>query len=139
MAITALAPAISRSKQKVIERSSEVALRLVPKIDMDKRADQKVFILFLTGIGALGLVSLLFVNTLLAQDAFKLSKLQLEARLLTDQREAYIRQLDRISSPMSLAAAATEMGMKPSSNPVFLKLDEPLVPATEAVAGGSIG
>ena len=139
MAITALAPAISRSKQKVIERSSEVALRLVPRIDMDKRADQNVFILFLTGIGALGLVSLLFVNTLLAQDAFKLSKLQLEARLLTDQREAYIRQLDRISSPMSLAAAATEMGMKPSSNPVFLNLDEPLVPAAEAVAGGSIG
>ena len=139
MAITALAPAISRSKQKVIDRSSEVALRLVPKIDMDKRADQKFFILFLTGIGALGLVALLFINTLLAQDAFKLSKLQLEARLLTDQREAYIRQLDRISSPMSLAAAATEMGMKPSSNPVFLNLDEPLVPAAEAVAGGSIG
>ena len=139
MAITALAPAISRSKQKVIDRSSEVALRLVPKIDMDKRADQKVFILFLTGIGALGLVALLFINTLLAQDAFKLSKLQLEARLLTDQREAYIRQLDRISSPMSLAAAATEMGMKPSSNPVFLNLDEPLVPAAEAVSGGSIG
>ena len=139
MAITALAPAISRSKQKVIERSSEVALRLVPQIDMDKRADQKVFILFLTGIGALGLVSLLFINTLLAQDAFKLSKLQLEARLLTDQREAYIRQLDRISSPMALAAAATEMGMKPSTNLAFLNLDEPLVPTAEAVAGGSIG
>ena len=139
MAITALTPAISRSKRKVIERSSEVALRLVPKIDIDKRADQKVFILFLTGIGALGLVSLLFVNTLLAQDAFKLSKLQLEARLLTDQREAYIRQLDRISSPMSLAAAATEMGMTPSATPAFLNLDEPKVPTTEAVAGGSIG
>jgi hypothetical protein len=139
MAITALAPAISRSKRKVIERSSEVALRLVPKIDIDKRADQKVFILFLTAIGALGLVALLFINTLLAQDAFKLSKLQLESRLLTDQREAYIRQLDRISSPMALAAAATEMGMKPSATPAFLTLDEPLVPTAEAVAGGSIG
>jgi hypothetical protein len=139
MAITALAPAINRSKNRVIERSSEVALRLVPKIDMDKRADQKVFILFLTGIGVLGLVSLLFINTLLAQDAFKLSKLQLEARLLTDQREAYIRQLDRISSPMALAAAATEMGMTPSATPTFLDLDEPVVPATKAVAGGSIG
>lgn len=139
MAITALAPAISRSKQKVIERSSEVALRLVPRIDIDKRADQKVFILFLTGIGALGLVALLFINTLLAQDAFKLSKLQLESRLLTDQREAYIRQLDRISSPIALAAAATEMGMKPSAAPAFLNLDEPLVPTAEAVAGGSIG
>jgi len=139
MAITALAPAISRSKKKVIERSSEVALRLVPKIDIDKRADQKVFILFLTAIGALGLVVLLFINTLLAQDAFKLSKLQLESRLLTDQREAYIRQLDRISSPMALAAVATEMGMKPSATPASLTLDEPLVPTADAVAGGSIG
>jgi len=139
MAITALSPAISRSKQKVIERSSEVALRLVPKIDIDKRADQKVFILFLTGIGALGLVALLFINTLLAQDAFKLSKLQLEERLLTDQREAYIRQLDRISSPMSLAAAATDMGMRPSTDPAFLNLDEPLVLPAKAVAGGSSG
>jgi hypothetical protein len=139
MAITALAPVINRSRKKVIERSSEVALRLVPKIDIDKRADQKVFILFLTGIGALGLVSLLFINTLLAQDAFKLSKLQLEARLLTDQREAYIRQLDRISSPMALAAAASKMGMNPSANPQFLNLDEPLVPATDVVAGGPIG
>jgi hypothetical protein len=31
------------------------------------------------------------------------------------------------------------MGMKPSSSPVFLNLDESLVPATEAVAGGSNG
>ena len=139
MAMTALAPAITRSKQKVIERSSEVVLRLVPKIDTDKRADQKVFMLFLTGIGVLGLISLLFVNTLLAQDAFKLSKLQLEARLLTDQREAYIRQLDRISSPMSLSAAATKMGMKPSDNPQFLNLDAALVPAVDVATGGSIG
>ena len=139
MAITSLAPAITRSKQKVIERSSEVALRLVPKIDIDKRADQKVFMLFLTGIGVLGLVSLLLVNTLLAQDAFKLSKLQLEARLLTDQREAYIRQLDRISSPMALAAAATKMGMTPSTTPTFLNLNEPKVPVTESIAGGPIG
>jgi hypothetical protein len=40
---------------------------------------------------------------------------------------------------MALAAAATEMGMKPPTNPAFLNLDEPLVPTTEAVAGGSIG
>jgi hypothetical protein len=138
MAITALAPAINRSRKKVIERSSEVALRLVPKIDTEKRADQKVFILFLTGIGVLGLVSLLFINTLLAQDAFKLSKLQLEARLLTDQREAYIRQLDRISSPMALSVAALGMGMKPSEEPKFLILDK-VKTATADVAGGSIG
>ena len=137
MAITALAPAISRSKQRVIERSSEVALRLVPKIDTDKRADQKVFILFLTGIGVMGLVALLFINTLLAQDAFKLSKLQLESRLLTDQREAYLRQLDLISSPAALASAAVKLGMKPTDNPAFINLDAPAIPT--AIAGGPIG
>ena len=135
--MTALAPAITRSKQKVIERSSEVALRLVPKIDIEKRADQKVFILFLTAVGAMGLVALLFINTLLAQDAFKLSKLQLEARLITDQREAFIRQLDLVSSPVALASAATKLGMKPSENPQFLNLDAPITPV--AVAGGTIG
>jgi hypothetical protein len=40
---------------------------------------------------------------------------------------------------MSLAAAATEMGMKPSDNPQFLNLDAALVPAVDVVAGGSIG
>jgi hypothetical protein len=121
----------------VIERSSQVVLGLVPKIDTSKRADQKTFILFLTGIGAIGLVILLFVNTMLAQDAFKLSKLQLEARLLTDQREAYTRQLELISAPMHLAKAATEMGMKPAGSPQFLNLDSPTV--IEEVNGGSIG
>jgi hypothetical protein len=137
MAITALAPAINRSKARVIERSSQVVLGLVPKIDTSKRADQKTFILFLTGIGAIGLVILLFVNTMLAQDAFKLSKLQLEARLLTDQREAYTRQLELISAPMHLAKAATDMGMKPSGSPQFLNLDTPTI--IEEVNGGSIG
>ena len=122
MAITALAPAISRSKQKVIERSSEVALRLVPKIDTDKRADQKVFILFLTGIGIMGLVSLLFINTLLAQDAFTLSNLKIEAKAVADQRDAINRSIDSHAAPDSLATKAEALGMKPSETPIFLNL-----------------
>jgi hypothetical protein len=40
---------------------------------------------------------------------------------------------------MALSNAATEMGMAPSAAPIFLNLDEPKIPTTEAVAGGSIG
>jgi len=42
---------------------------------------------------------LLVVNILLAQDAFTLSELKAEAKIVADQREAINRQIDRASSP----------------------------------------
>jgi hypothetical protein len=65
---------------------------------------------------------LLFVNTLLAQDAFILSNLKADAKAVADQREAIARNMDEVSSPAALAAAAAALGMKPSQSPVFLNL-----------------
>jgi hypothetical protein len=70
---------------------------------------------------------LLLINTLLAQDAFELTSLKLEAELVSDEREAIARQMDKLSSPDALARAATELGMKPSENPTFLSLDKPVI------------
>jgi hypothetical protein len=70
---------------------------------------------------------LLLINTLLAQDAFELTHLKLEAKLVSDEREAIARQMDKISSPEALAKAATDLGMKPSETPTFLSLDKPVV------------
>jgi hypothetical protein len=70
---------------------------------------------------------LLLINTLLAQDAFELTSLKLEAKLVSDEREAIARQMDKLSSPDALARAATELGMKPSENPTFLSLDKPVI------------
>jgi hypothetical protein len=70
---------------------------------------------------------LLLINTLLAQDAFELTSLKLEAKLVSDEREAIARQMDKLSSPDALARAATELGMKPSENPTFLSLDKPAI------------
>ena len=127
MAMTAFAPAITRSKEIFAEKSSQVVLKLVPDISSGKQADRKFFAKFVTVVGVIGLMFLLLINTLLAQDAFELTSLKLEAKLVSDEREAIARQMDKLSSPDALARAATELGMKPSENPTFLSLDEPVI------------
>ena len=127
MAMTAFAPAITRSKEIFAEKSSQVVLKLVPDISSGKQADRKFFAIFVTVVGVIGLMFLLLINTLLAQDAFELTSLKLEAKLVSDEREAIARQMDKLSSPDALARAATELGMKPSENPTFLSLDKPVI------------
>jgi hypothetical protein len=122
MALTSLAPAVTRSKKILAEKSTEVALKLVPEPTAGKQADRRFFAVFVSIVGTLGLLLLLFINTLLAQDAFKLSELKAEAKLVSDQREAIAREIDAISSPEALAQKATELGMKPSKVPNFLEL-----------------
>ena len=123
MAMTALAPAITRSKEIFVEKTSQVALKLVPDLSDGKQADRKFFATFVSVVGGIGLMLLLLINTLLAQDAFELTSLKLEAKLVSDEREAIARQIDKLSSPEALAKSATALGMKPSENPTFLSLD----------------
>jgi hypothetical protein len=127
MAMTAFAPAITRSKEIFAEKSSQVVLKLVPDISSGKQADRKFFATFVTVVGVIGLMFLLLINTLLAQDAFELTSLKLEAKLVSDEREAIARQMDKLSSPDALARAAIELGMKPSETPTFLSLDKPVI------------
>jgi hypothetical protein len=127
MAMTALAPAITRSKEIFAEKTSQVALKLVPDLSDGKQADRKFFAIFVSIVGGIGLMFLLLINTLLAQDAFELTSLKLEAKLVSDEREAIARQIDKLSSPEALAKSATALGMKPSENPTFLSLDKPVI------------
>jgi hypothetical protein len=122
MAMTALLPAIARSKELISEKTSQVALKLVPDLSAGKQADRKYFASFVSVVGAAGLLFLLLINTLLAQDAITLKNLKLEAKMVSDEREAIARTIDRISSPDALAKAATAFGMKPSETPIFLDL-----------------
>jgi len=124
--MTAFAPAITRSKEILAEKSSQVVLKLVPDVSGGQQADRKYFAKFVTVVGAIGLMLLLLINTLRAQDAFELTSLKLEAKLISDEREAIARQIDKISSPGALAKAAADLGMKPSENPTFLTLDKPV-------------
>jgi len=125
--MTALAPAITRSKEIFVEKTSQVALKLVPNVSDGKQADRKFFAIFVSIIGGIGLMLLLLINTLLAQDAFELTSLKIEAKLVSDEREAIARQIDELSSPEALAKSAKSLGMKPSVNPTFLSLDKPVI------------
>jgi hypothetical protein len=124
MAMTAFAPAITRSKELLAQKSSKVALKLVPDISAGKQADRKFFAVFVSVVGISGLLFLLVLNTVLAQDAFELTHLKLESKMISDQREAIAREIDRQSSPESLARIAVALGMKPSESPTFLNLDQ---------------
>lgn len=120
--MTAFAPAITRSRELLVNKGTEVALKLVPYSDSDVAHNRKYFAKFVSALGILTLLFLLLINTLLAQDAFTLSHLKLEARMVSDEREAIARKMDTLSSPANLAKAATSLGMKPSNNPTFLTL-----------------
>lgn len=113
-------------RQKFSEKSVEVFLRLVPNVSSAAQATHRFFAIFLSAIAGAGLLVLLIINILLAQDAFTLSELKLEAKLVADQREAIDRQIDQVSSPAALAKTATDLGMQASQSPIFLNL------ATEA-------
>ena len=121
--MTALAPAISRSREIMATKRAEVALKLVPDNLEATQENRKYFAKFVSIVGLLTLMFLLFINTLLAQDAFTLSHLKLETKMVSDQREAIARQIDTLSSPENLAKAATALGMKPSQTPTFLTLN----------------
>ena len=117
-------------RQKLSERSAEVFLKLVPNVSDGAQATHRFFATFLSAVAGIGLLALLVINILLAQDAFTLSELKAEAKLVADQREAINRQIDRASSPEVLAKSAAELGMRPSESPVFLNL----APVADAMA-----
>jgi hypothetical protein len=126
--------AIKAPRQKLTEKSVEVFLKLVPSVSEGAQATHRFFATFLSVVAGIGLLILLAVNILLAQDAFTLSELKAEAKVVADQREAINRQIEASSSPEALAAKALALGMRPSDSPVFLNLDE----VAQAVAKGDI-
>ena len=112
----------AKNRKPVGERTAEVILGLFPDVSSGARATQKYFAKFLTIVSVLGFLALLGINTLLAQDAFTLSNLKIEAKAVADQRDAINRSIDSYAAPERLAAAATALGMRPSETPVFLDL-----------------
>jgi hypothetical protein len=122
MAIFELAPAIKNSRKIVRAQTNKAVLRLVPEAKTGQVAGDKTFAIFLLAIFIAGLISLLAINTALTRDAFLLGQLKQEAQLLTDQREAILREVAAKSSPDQLAERAAQLGMVASVNPRFLDL-----------------
>jgi len=126
MALSALAPAVAKSRKAVVDRSARAVLRLVPdlKPTPGEQASDRLFYALIGFILSLGLLGLLGINILLGNDAVRIKELKLEAIAINEEREAALREVARISTPENLAARATTLGMVPSNTPRFLDLTE---------------
>lgn len=124
MATSFLAPAIARSRELVISRSTQAVLQLVPELKKEEGEEIHIraFVFILSGIFGVGLLSLLLINTSLTQDAFVLQRLKHNVNVTNDQRDAILRTVATSSSPENLSVLAKKMGMVPANNPQFIDI-----------------
>src|SRR2546430_792013 len=75
------------------------------------------FVLLIVGLLGGALVSLLLLNTVLAQDAFTLSELQRDNRQLAERKQALQADIARESDPEVLHRKALGLNMKDPQGP----------------------
>lgn len=90
------------------------------------------FVLLIVGLLSGALVSLLLLNTVLAQDAFELTRLQQSTKQLEQERQALTLENAEEESPAQLGLKAKNLGMVQPTQPAFI--DGP----TGRVLGGSV-
>jgi len=117
------AASVARALPRALQQSPRPAyLRLVAA--RRSSAAKTPFVVVVVLILVTGLLGLLALNTVLAQDAFRLHSLQVSSRVLADREQALQRQVADLQSPQSLAARATRLGMVPGGPPAFLRLPD---------------
>ena len=82
------------------------------------------FVVAVVGLLVAGLLGLLLLNTIVAQDAFRLHDLQKQGRLLADREQELAKQVQGLQAPGSLSDHAIALGMVPGGPPVFLRLPD---------------
>jgi hypothetical protein len=128
MAISFFSPAIARSRELVISRSTQAVLQLVPELKKEEGEEiaTRAFFFILSGIIGIGLLSLLLINTLLTQDAFVLQRLKQNVNITNDHRDALLRQVALQAAPDHLADVAKKAGMIPTNSPIFIDISVPI-------------
>lgn len=97
-------------------------LRLVPqRRSSAARAPFAVVLVLVLGGGLLGL---LVLNTLVAQDSFTLHRLATDSRALQQREQLLASRLEAQQAPAALASRASRLGMVPGGAPVFLRLPD---------------
>jgi cell division protein FtsB len=107
---------VSKAAPRATPAAGETA-RETERFSVPPRAP---FVLLVVGLMAGALVSLLLLNTVLAQDAFSLSELQRNNQQLVQSRQALQEAIAREESPAVLAQKARALGMVPNPHPAFI-------------------
>lgn len=113
-------PAVARTRPQVEVESHRPLLRLVASKPLT--AGRLPFAIFVGSILAVGLVVLLLLHTMAAQDAFRLESLQHESAQLADTQQQLALTEQEREAPTSLAARAHALGMVPTGSIAFVEL-----------------
>ncbi|MFG2000090.1 hypothetical protein ACGFNU_13160 [Spirillospora sp. NPDC048911] len=97
--------AASKATSKATSKARPAAVRQVAP-------PRAPFVLLIVGLLGGALVSLLLLNTVLAQDSFRLTELQSSNKLLDQQRQALEREIAREESPERLRQKAEALGLE---------------------------
>jgi zona occludens toxin (predicted ATPase) len=124
MALPILAPAITKTRQAISQTSQRALLRLVPEFEGARRTSGRSFAIFGTLLMLAMMLAMFVISSFSTKDAFLLAKLQREAQVLSDQRDAINREVSFRSSPNVLAAEAIKLGMQPNSQPRFIAITD---------------
>lgn len=111
------------SRSRGMPRRGQLApLRVVPAAI--RRTGNGGFAVLCMALLAVGLVSLLMMNTALASGIYQLKDLRAESGTLTDQQEQLTQVIDDLRSPRNLADRAQQMGMVPAKSMAFVRLSD---------------
>ena len=123
MALPNFAPAITKTREAITQSSQRAILRLVPELETGSKISNRSMTVLGTAAGLLMLMMMFAITSMSTQDAFTLAKLQREAQVLSDQRDAVNSQIAYKSSPAALASQARKLGMSPNTQPRFIDID----------------
>jgi hypothetical protein len=114
----------TRTAPKTTERRRPSAPRKPPPKAAPARRSatppRAPFVLLVCGLLGGALVSLLLLNTVLAQDAFTLSELQRGNQQLSERKQALQEDINRENSPAVLHSKARGLGMVDGQRPAFI-------------------
>jgi TolA-binding protein len=120
---TAARVAGEASRARGMPRRGQLApLRVVPAAI--RRTGNGGFAVLCMALLAVGLVSLLMMNTALASGIYELKDIRAQSGTLTDQQEQLTQVVDDLRSPRNLADRAQQMGMVPAKSMAFVRLSD---------------
>jgi hypothetical protein len=119
-----MSTATARTRPAVTQPAStertRPALRVVPR--RVAIAGRLPFAILVGGILGAGLIALLLLHTMAAQDAFRLHDLQRQAADLRDTQQQLQVAGQQLQAPAALAARARGLGMVPTGSISFVRL-----------------
>lgn len=127
MALPSFAPAITKTRQAIADSSQRAILRLVPELETGSKVSSRSLTILGSLVAVVMLAFMFVITSLSTQDAFTLAKLQREAQVLSDERDAINSQIAHKSSPAALASQARKLGMSPNSEPRFIDINSPVI------------